>query len=124
MFTSVARRSRSITIIASTTVVCAEIQSHLRREILRAVRTEADIQAAQSGLALDGGVDEALLAQRAERRQRNRGSADGDSSLFALLPDSLSLKLKLLALLEEAKRGKRAVCDRSASAVCRSEPAD
>lgn len=83
-----------------------EIQSHLRREILRAVRTEADIRAAQSGLALDGGVDEALLAQELKK---TKGIADQLTVIrrfLALLPDSLSLKLKLLALLEEASAEK------------------
>ncbi len=79
-----------------------EIQAHLRREILRAVRTESDIRAAQSGLALDGGVDQALLAQELKKAKTRDEELLVLRRFLALSPDSLSLKLKLLALLEEA----------------------
>ncbi len=83
-----------------------EVQSHLRREILRAVRTEADIRAAQSGLALDGGVDQELLAQELKKAKTIDDQLAVVRRFLALLPDSLSLKLKLLALVEEASAGK------------------
>lgn len=79
-----------------------EIHTHLRREILKAVRTEADIRAAQLGLALDGGVDQELLAQELKKAKTVTQQLEVVRRFLALAPDSLSLKLKVLALLEEA----------------------
>ncbi len=83
-----------------------EVQTHLRREILRAVRTEADIRAAQSGLALDGGVDQTLLAQELKKTKTVEEQLVVVRRFLALAPDSLSLKLRLLALIEEASATK------------------
>ena len=83
-----------------------EIQAHLRREILRAVRTESDIRAAQSGLALDGGVDQALLSQELKKARTVEEQLVVVRRFLALAPDSLSLKLRLLALIEEASAAK------------------
>lgn len=89
-----------------------EIQTHLRREILRAVRTEADIRAAQSGLALDGGVDQTLLAQELKKAKSVDDQLVVVRRFLLLAPDSLSLKLKLLALLEEASGEKGVSAER------------
>ena len=80
----------------------AEIQAYLRREILRAVRTEEDVRAAQLGLALDGGIDPVLLQQELTRAKTVEDRLDVVRRFLALSPGALSLKLKLLALLEEA----------------------
>lgn len=80
----------------------AEIQAYLRREILRAVRTEEDVRAAQQGLSLDGGIDPALLAQELNKAKSVTDKLDVVRRFLSLSPMALSLKLKLLALLEEA----------------------
>ncbi|HNN98526.1 MAG TPA: hypothetical protein PKI03_39955, partial [Pseudomonadota bacterium] len=75
---------------------------YLRREILRAVRTEDDVRAAQLGLALDGGIDPVLLQQELTRAKTVEDRLEVVRRFLALSPGALSLKLKLLALLEEA----------------------
>ncbi len=80
----------------------AEIQAYLRREILRAVRTEEDVRAAQLGLSLDGGIDPVLLQQELARAKTVAERLEVVRRFLALSPAALSLKLKLLALLEEA----------------------
>ena len=80
----------------------SEIQTYLRREILKGVRTANDIRAAQAGLALDGGVDQELLAQELGKAKTVGERLDVVRRFLALAPESLSLKLKLLSLLEEA----------------------
>jgi hypothetical protein len=80
----------------------AEIQSYLRREILRAVRTEADIRAAQVGLMLDGGVDPSLLQQELDKAKSVGQKIAVVRQFLALSPAALAVKLKLLSLLEEA----------------------
>ncbi len=80
----------------------AEIQAYLRREILRAVRTEDDVRAAQYGLSLDGGIDPTLLAQELNKAKTVAEKLEVVRRFLSLSPMALSLKLKLLALLEEA----------------------
>ncbi len=80
----------------------SEIQAYLRREILRAVRTEPDIRAAQLGLLLDGGVDQQLLGQELGKAKTVEQRIAVVRQFLALSPMSLALKLQLLALLEEA----------------------
>ena len=79
-----------------------EIQGYLRREILRAVRTEADIRAAQYGLMLDGGVDPELLSQELAKAKTVAERIAVVRQFLALSPAALALKLRLLGLLEEA----------------------
>jgi hypothetical protein len=80
----------------------AEIQSHLRREILRAVRTEEDVRAAQTGLNLAGGVDPQLLAQELGKAKTVAQRIAVVQQFLALSPTALALKLQLLGLFEEA----------------------
>lgn len=80
----------------------AEIQAYLRREILRAVRTEEDVRAAQYGLVLDGGIDPTLLSQELAKAKTVTDRLEVVRRFLSLSPMALSLKLKLLALLEEA----------------------
>lgn len=85
-----------------------EVQPYLRREILRAVRTEQDVRAAQLGLMLDGGIDPVLLAQELAK------AADLDEEIavvrrfLELSPGALALKLRLLGLLEKAGKKEEA----------------
>jgi hypothetical protein len=80
----------------------AEIQAYLRREILRAVRTEEDVRAAQYGLSLDGGIDPTLLSQELGKAKTVAEKLEVVRRFLSLSPLALSLKLKLLSLLEEA----------------------
>ena len=80
----------------------SEVQSYLRREILRAVRTEADVRAAQAGLMLDGGIDPGLLEQELKRTKTVAERIAVVRSFLLLSPNALALKLQLLSLLEEA----------------------
>ena len=79
----------------------SEVQSYLRREILRAVRTEDDVRAAQAGLALDGGIDPELLAQELKKTKTVAEQIAVVRQFLALSPDALALKLRLLGLLEQ-----------------------
>lgn len=79
----------------------AEVQPYLRREILRAVRTEADVRAAQAGLVLDGGIDPELLAQELKKAKTAAEQIAVVRQFLALSPDALALKLRLLGLLEQ-----------------------
>jgi tetratricopeptide (TPR) repeat protein len=80
----------------------AEVQPYLRREILRAVRTEADVRAAQAGLVLDGGIDPELLAQELKKTRTGAEQIAVLRQFLALSPDALALKLRLLGLLEQS----------------------
>jgi hypothetical protein len=80
----------------------SEIQSYLRREILRAVRTDADIRAAQAGLNLDGGIDPVLLDQELNKAKTVEQKIAVVRQFLALSPAALALKLRLLTLLEQA----------------------
>ena len=80
----------------------SEIQAYLRREILRAVRTDADVRAAQTGLLLDGGIDPVLLGQELAKAKTVEAKIEVVRLFLALSPQALSLKLRLLSLLEEA----------------------
>jgi tetratricopeptide (TPR) repeat protein len=79
----------------------SEVQPYLRREILRAVRTEEDVRAAQAGLALDGGIDPELLAQELSKAKTAAEQIAVVRQFLALSPDALALKLRLLGLLEQ-----------------------
>lgn len=79
-----------------------EIQSYLRREILRAVRTDADVRAAQAGLMLDGGIDPGLVEQELANKKTVAERIAVVRQFLALSPGALALKLRLLGLLEEA----------------------
>lgn len=79
-----------------------EVQAYLRREILRAVRTEADIRAAQTGLLLDGGIDPVLLEQALAKAKSVEQKLAVVRQFLALSPSALALKLRLLGLLEQA----------------------
>jgi hypothetical protein len=80
----------------------SEIQAYLRREILRAVRTDEDVRSAQVGLSLDGGIDPLLLQQELAKAKSVADRLEVVRRFLALSPGAMSLKLKLLALLEEA----------------------
>lgn len=80
----------------------AEIQAYLRREILRAVRTEADIRAAQSGLMLDGGIEPKLIEQELAKAKSSEQKIAVLRQFLALSPSAMALKLRLLELLEAA----------------------
>ena len=78
-----------------------EVQSYLRREILRSVRTEEDVRAAQYGLMLDGGISPELLAQELKKAKTPLEQIDVIRSFLQLSPNALALKLRLLDLLEQ-----------------------
>lgn len=80
----------------------AEIQAYLRREILRSVRTEADVRAAQYGLMLDGGVDRTLLNQELDKAKTVEAKIVVVRQFLALSPGALSLQVMLLGFLESA----------------------
>lgn len=86
----------------------AEVQSYLRREILRAVRSDADIRAAQAGLNLSGGVDPALLEQELAKADTVGEKIAVVRLFLALSPSAIALKLRLLALLEQANQKEEA----------------
>jgi hypothetical protein len=97
----------------------AEIQAYLRREILRSVRTEADVRAAQAGLLLDGGIDPQLLTQELAKAKTTADKIAVVRQFLALSPSALALKVRLLALLEEAGQKDEA---RRLAATLRSDP--
>ncbi|MSP58794.1 MAG: AgmX/PglI C-terminal domain-containing protein [Myxococcales bacterium] len=80
----------------------SDIQDHLRREILRAVRTAEDVRAIRGGLALDGGVSVELLTSQLARALDPAARIRVVRQFLALAPDGIALRLRLLALLEEA----------------------
>jgi hypothetical protein len=82
----------------------ADVQAYLRREVLRAVRTAADVQAVRGGLALDGGMSMALLEQLLKKQTDNAARTRIVKQFLALAPDSVPLRL---ALLKELIAGKK-----------------
>ncbi len=79
-----------------------DVQGFLRREILRGARTAEDVQAIRGGLALDGGIAPELLAAQLKKASDVAARIRVVRQFLALAPDGVALRLKLLALLEEA----------------------
>jgi tetratricopeptide (TPR) repeat protein len=80
----------------------ADVQGYLRREILRAVRTADDVRAIRGGLALDGGVSGELLDEQIAKARSAEARVRVVRQFLALAPEGIALRLRLLALLEEA----------------------
>lgn len=80
------------------------IQAYLRRQILRRLKTRADVEEARVGLNLDGGVDYPLLRKGLDKAKTPKEKIDLVRKFLALSPDSLVLKALLMRLLEGAKR--------------------
>jgi tetratricopeptide (TPR) repeat protein len=78
----------------------AWVRAFLRREILRRVRTLDDVRAVQGGLALDGGIDRALLAKMLKKNKKDSDKLKVVRRFLALSPESLSLRVMLMHLLE------------------------
>ncbi|MFO0577639.1 MAG: AgmX/PglI C-terminal domain-containing protein [Polyangia bacterium] len=85
-----------------------EVQPYLRREILRAVRTEQDVRAAQRGLVLDGGIDPELLAQELGKAKTAEEQIAIVRRFLELSPGALALELRLLGLLEQTGKKEEA----------------
>ncbi len=80
------------------------LQSYLRREILRRIRTRDDIEAAGQGLNLEGLVDWELLNKGLEKARHIGDKIKLVEDFIALAPESLRLQTILLNLFEKAKR--------------------
>jgi tetratricopeptide (TPR) repeat protein len=79
-----------------------EAQEYLRREILRGVRTPEDVQAAQAGLSLSGGIDPQLLLQELGKAKGLAGQIAVVRQFLQLQPGALALKVRLMGLLDQA----------------------
>ncbi len=80
------------------------VRVFLRREILRRVRTLADVRAVRAGLALDGGLDKALLGKMLKKAKKDPARIDVVRRFLQLSPQSLTLRVMLMRLLERAKQ--------------------
>jgi tetratricopeptide (TPR) repeat protein len=80
------------------------LQNYLRRQILRRVRTRADVEAARRGLNLEGHVDWELLKKGLEKTKTTGEKITLVKKFLALSPHSVRLRSLLLRLLEKAKR--------------------
>lgn len=80
------------------------VRAFLRREILRRVRTLDDVRAVRGGLALDGGLDRELLQKMLKKAKQDTDKISVVRKFLALSPESLSLRVMLLHLLERAKQ--------------------
>lgn len=78
----------------------AWVRAFLRREILRRVRTLNDVQVVRAGLALDGGIDRALLAKMLKKAKKDPAKLKVVQRFLALSPESLTLRVMLMHLLE------------------------
>ncbi len=96
------------------------VREFLRREILRRVRSAQDVRAVRGGLALDGGVDQGLLARMLKRARTDLAKLEVVRRFLTLAPRSISLRVRLMHLLERA--GKPAEAERVAWEL-RGEPA-
>ncbi len=88
------------------------VRAFLRREILRRVRTLADVRAVRGGLSLDGGIDRALLAKMLKKAKKDVDKLKVVRRFTALSPESLTLRVMLMHLLE--RTGKLPVAERIA----------
>ena len=80
----------------------SDVQAHLRREILRAVRTPEDVRAIRGGLALDGGISADLLEEQLKKAPDAAARVKVLRLFLALAPDGVALRVRLLQALEEA----------------------
>lgn len=78
----------------------AWVRAFLRREILRRVRTLDDVRAVRAGLALDGGIDRALLTKMLVKAKKDPAKLKIVRRFWALSPESLTLRVMLMHLLE------------------------
>jgi len=78
----------------------AWVRTFLRREILRRVRTLGDVRAVRAGLALDGGIDRALLSKMLKKAKKDPAKLKVVRRFLALSPESLTLQVMLMHLLE------------------------
>jgi len=78
----------------------AWVRAFLRREILRRVRTLDDVRAVRAGLALDGGIDRALLKKMLDKAKKDPDKLKVVRRFLALSPESLTLRVMLLHLVE------------------------
>ena len=76
------------------------VRAFLRREILRRVRTLGDVRAVRAGLALDGGLNRALLEKMLEKAKTDAARIEVVRRFLALSPRSLTLQVMLMRLLE------------------------
>lgn len=76
------------------------VRPFLRHEILRRVRTLADVRAVRAGLSLDGGLDRALLAKMLAKVHTDKARLAVARKFLSLSPESLTLRVLVLGLLE------------------------
>lgn len=96
------------------------VRRFVRREILRRVKTLDDVQAVRAGLALDGGLDQGLLAKMLEKAKRDEDKIQVVRRFLALSPTSLTLRVMLMRLL--SRTGALAEAERIAWSL-RADPA-
>ncbi|MCD6498514.1 MAG: AgmX/PglI C-terminal domain-containing protein [Deltaproteobacteria bacterium] len=78
------------------------IQAYMRRQILRHIRTRADVLAARAGLNLEGNIDWTLLRTGLTKYKKTTKKIRFVQSFIALSPSSIRLRRLLLALYVKA----------------------
>ena len=85
-----------------------DVQAYLRREILRAVRTAADVAAVRGGLSLDGGLAPELMESLIKKQTDLVTKIKVVRTFLALAPEAIGPRLRLLGFLVDAAKAKRA----------------
>jgi Ca-activated chloride channel family protein len=78
-----------------------DIQTYLRRQILRRVRNARDLRAVREGLLLGYWVDWPLLERLVESARGDRARIGILRQFLMIAPDDVELRLRLMALLEK-----------------------